>query len=111
MDLVEKAKQFATTAHKRINHLRKYNNQPYTVHLSTVANIVASVTDDEEMIAAAWLHDVVEDTPATLYDVEKKFGTSIAELVENLTDISKPGDGNRQISVSRVMVIYSYEKR
>jgi len=97
MDLVEKAKQFATTAHKRINHLRKYNNQPYTVHLSTVANIVASVTDDEEMIAAAWLHDVVEDTPATLYDVEKEFGTSIAELVENLTDISKPGDGNRQI--------------
>jgi len=97
MDLVEKAKQFATTAHKRINHLRKYNNQPYTVHLSTVANIVASVTDDEEMIAAAWLHDVVEDTPATLYDVEKEFGNSVAELVENLTDISRPGDGNRQL--------------
>jgi hypothetical protein len=97
MDLVEKAKQFATSAHKRINHLRKYNNQPYTVHLSSVANIVASVTDDEEMIAAAWLHDVVEDTPATLYDVEKEFGKNIAELVENLTDISKPGDGNRKL--------------
>jgi len=95
MQLVEKAKQFATIAHKRINHLRKYNNQPYTVHLSSVANIIASVTDDEEMIAAAWLHDVVEDTPATLYDVEKEFGTGVAELVENLTDISKPGDGNR----------------
>lgn len=53
------------------------------------------MTDDEEMIAAAWLHDVVEDTPATLYDVEKEFGTGVAELVENLTDISKPGDGNR----------------
>jgi hypothetical protein len=97
MDLVEKAKQFATTAHKRIDHLRKYNNQPYTVHLSSVANIVASVTSDKEMIAAAWLHDVVEDTPATLYDVEKEFGRSVAELVENLTDISKPGDGNRQL--------------
>ena len=97
MNLVEKAKQFATTAHKRINHLRKYNNQPYSVHLSSVANIVASVTTDEVMIAAAWLHDVVEDTPATLYDVEKKFGKGVAELVENLTDISKPGDGNRQI--------------
>lgn len=95
MTLVEKAKKFATIAHKRINHLRKYNNQPYTVHLSSVANIIASVTDDEEMIAAAWLHDVVEDTPATLYDVEKEFGTDVAELVENLTDISKPGDGNR----------------
>ena len=97
MDLVEKAKQFATTAHKRINHLRKYNNQPYTVHLSSVAGIVASVTDDEEMIAAALLHDVVEDTPATLYDVEKEFGNAVAELVENLTAISKPGDGNRQV--------------
>ncbi|MDX2476962.1 MAG: HD domain-containing protein, partial [Gammaproteobacteria bacterium] len=97
MDLVEKAKQFATTAHKRINHLRKYNNQPYAVHLSSVAGIVASVTDDEEMIAAAWLHDVVEDTPATLYDVEKEFGKDVAELVENLTDISMPGDGNRQL--------------
>ncbi|MGB5224161.1 MAG: HD domain-containing protein [Arenicellales bacterium] len=97
MDLVEKAKQFATTAHKRINHQRKYNNQPYTVHLSSVANIVSTVTDDQEMIAAAWLHDVVEDTPATLYDVEQEFGKDVAELVENLTDISKPGDGNRQV--------------
>ncbi len=97
MALVEKAKEFATTAHKRINHLRKYNNQSYTVHLSSVANIVASVSDDEEMIAAAWLHDVVEDTPATLYDVEKEFGTGVAELVENLTDISMPSDGNRRI--------------
>ena len=97
MNLVEKAKQFATTAHKRIDHLRKYNNQPYTVHLSSVANIVATVTEDKEMIAAAWLHDVVEDTPATLYDIEKEFGKGVAELVENLTDISKPGDGNRKL--------------
>ncbi len=95
MQLVEKAKQFATTSHKRINHLRKYTNQSYTVHLASVANIVASVTDDDEMVAAAWLHDVVEDTPATLYDVEKKFGKGVAELVENLTDISLPGEGNR----------------
>ena len=64
--------------------------------MSSVANIVSSVTDDEEMIAAAWLHDVVEDTPATLFEVEKEFGKGVASLVENLTDISKPGDGNRQ---------------
>ena len=97
MDLVEKAKQFATTAHKRINHQRKYSSQPYTSHLSAVAKTVASVTDDEEMIAAAWLHDVVEDTPATIYDVEKEFGSAVAELVDCLTDVSKPGDGNRKI--------------
>jgi (p)ppGpp synthase/HD superfamily hydrolase len=47
------------------------------------------------MIAAAWLHDTVEDTPATLGDIEAHFGAAVAELVEELTDISKPGDGNR----------------
>lgn len=97
MDLVEKAKQFATTAHKRINHQRKYSSQPYTAHLSAVAKTVASVTDDEEMIAAAWLHDVVEDTPATIYEIEKEFGAAVAELVDCLTDVSKPSDGNRKI--------------
>ena len=96
-EIVKQAREFATVAHQRINHRRKYTKQPYEVHLKSVAHIVASVTDDEEMIAAAWLHDVVEDTPATLYDVEKEFGNSVAELVENLTDISKPGDGNRQL--------------
>jgi hypothetical protein len=97
MNLVEKAKKFATTEHKRIDHQRKYTNQPYTSHLAAVAKTVASVTDDEEMIAAAWLHDVVEDTPATIYDIEKAFGSGVAGLVDSLTDISKPGDGNRQV--------------
>lgn len=95
-NLVQRAQDFATSAHKRIDHKRKYTQQAYSVHLSTVAKIVSSVTDDEEMIAAAWLHDVVEDTPATLFEIETHFGVGVAELVENLTDISKPSDGNRQ---------------
>lgn len=94
--LVQRAQDFATNAHKRIDHKRKYTQQPYAVHLAAVAKIVSSVTDDEEMIAAAWLHDVVEDTPATLYEIETSFGVDVTELVENLTDISKPSDGNRQ---------------
>jgi hypothetical protein len=94
-DLISRAKTYATLAHKRIDQRRKYSNQPYQVHLQAVASIVATVTDDEEMIAAAWLHDVVEDTPATLGDLQKEFGDSIAKLVEQLTDISRPGDGNR----------------
>ncbi len=52
-DLVKRAIRFATEAHQRIDHRRKYSNQPYAVHLEQVAKIVASVTDDEEMIAAA----------------------------------------------------------
>ena len=91
-----RAKEFATNAHKRINHKRKYTSQPYTVHLAAVARSVSSVTDDPEMIAAAWLHDIVEDTPAILYDIEANFGLGVAGLVENLTDVSKPSDGNRQ---------------
>jgi len=83
------------SAHQRIGQQRKYNNQPYDVHLHAVAKLVASVTDDPEMIAAAWLHDTVEDTPATLDDIAESFGTAVAELVESLTDVSMPSDGNR----------------
>ena len=98
--LIESARTFATSAHQRIGQLRKYNNQPYDVHLHAVAKLVASVTDDPEMIAAAWLHDTVEDTSATLDDIAENFGTAVAELVEFLTDVSMPSDGNRAVRKS-----------
>ncbi|MGD8588090.1 MAG: HD domain-containing protein [Chromatiales bacterium] len=94
-DLVEKAQLYATQIHARINHQRKYSNKPYDVHLKQVAELVAEVSDDPEMLAAAWLHDAVEDTPATLFDIEREFGPAVAQLVSELTDISRPGDGNR----------------
>lgn len=93
--LIEKASRYATSAHARINHFRKYSLQPYDVHLRAVARLVASVTEDEVMIAAAWLHDTVEDTPATFEDLEQEFGADVMNLVKELTDVSKPGDGNR----------------
>ena len=94
-DLVKRARTFATQAHQRIGHRRKYTKQPYEIHLKAVANAVREITDDREMIAAAWLHDTVEDTSATHYDIEQEFGKQIAKLVYELTDISKPSDGNR----------------
>jgi hypothetical protein len=94
-NLIDRARTFATRAHQRIDQRRKYSGQPYHVHLEAVASMVATVTDDAEMIAAAWLHDVVEDTPATLEDVEREFGAAVAALVEELTDTSRPSDGNR----------------
>jgi len=94
-DLVKRASDYATRAHQRIDHRRKYSKQPYHVHLEAVAKQVAVVSDDPEIIAAAWLHDTVEDTPATLEDIEELFGKPVAELVEELTDISRPSDGNR----------------
>jgi len=94
-DIVARAAAFATHAHKRIDHRRKYSSQPYDVHLRAVAELVASVTDDAETIAAAWLHDTVEDTPATFHDIEREFGARVTQLVTELTDVSKPSDGNR----------------
>ncbi len=94
-DLVRKARRYATEAHSRINHRRKYTSEPYDVHLKNVANTVASVTDDPEMIAAAWLHDVIEDTPASFLDIEREFGPGVAGLVAEVTDVSRPSDGNR----------------
>jgi hypothetical protein len=96
-NLVNRARKYATEAHQRINQRRKYNNEPYHVHLHAVAKLVESVSDDAEMIAAAWLHDTVEDTQATLDDIEAEFGITVAELVEELTDVSRPGDGNRAV--------------
>ncbi len=89
------AAAFAETAHGA--QKRKYTGEPYIVHPAAVAKIVSKVVNDEEVIAAAWLHDVVEDTPVTLSEIETLFGTRVAPLVEALTDVSKPTDGNREI--------------
>lgn len=94
-DLIQRAEVYATQAHERINHRRKYSNLPYQEHLRAVAALVAECTDDREMIAAAWLHDTLEDTPATSGQLEQEFGPTVAKLVEELTDVSKPSDGNR----------------
>jgi hypothetical protein len=96
-DVTEKARVYATSAHARINQLRKYTRQPYDVHLKAVAELVAAVSDDPAMIAAAWLHDTVEDTPATFEDLEREFGADVTQLVKELTDVSRPGDGNRAV--------------
>lgn len=95
--LVEKARLYATSAHARINQFRKYTLQPYDVHLKAVAGLVASICDDKAMIAASWLHDTVEDTPATFEDLEREFGPDVMNLVKELTDVSRPSDGNRAI--------------
>jgi len=94
-ELIESAMKYATEAHARIDQTRKYTGQPYHVHLRRVAEIVEGVTDDPETIAAAWLHDTVEDTPATFQDIERRFGPGVRRLVAEVTDVSLPSDGNR----------------
>jgi (p)ppGpp synthase/HD superfamily hydrolase len=96
MDIVRKAQVFATAAHAAVGQKRKYTGEPYIVHPAEVASIVASVEGATfDMIAAAWLHDVIEDTGCTFTDVHMAFGIDIATLVDWLTDVSRPEDGNR----------------
>lgn len=95
LNIVEKARVFATAAHAAAKQLRKYTNEPYIVHPAEVVGIVASVPHTTEMLAAAWLHDVVEDTGVTIDVIKFEFGDEVAELVGWLTDVSKPEDGPR----------------
>tara|TARA_Y100001972_G_scaffold82164_1_gene99984 strand:- start:17214 stop:17729 length:516 start_codon:yes stop_codon:yes gene_type:complete len=96
MNVVQRAKALATEAHASIGQVRKYTGEPYIVHPAAVVAIVRSVPHTQDMLAAAWLHDVVEDTPITLGEIESIFGGSVALLVENLTDVSHANDGNRK---------------
>lgn len=95
MDVVEKARVFATAAHAAVGQVRKYTNEPYIVHPFEVAMTVKQVGGTPEMIAAAYLHDTVEDTHVTHEVIEREFGPEIAEMVFFLTDVSKPEMGNR----------------
>lgn len=95
MDVVEKARVFATAAHYAAAQLRKYTNEPYIVHPAEVAKIVTDAGGTPEMIAAAWLHDTVEDTGVTNEVIRAEFGDKVAELVGWLTDVSRPEQGNR----------------
>lgn len=94
-NLLERARVFATAAHAAVGQTRKYTGEPYIVHPLEVANIVISVGGTEAMVAAAMLHDVLEDTGVTFDLLEDEFGEEVAQLVLWLTDVSKPEDGNR----------------
>lgn len=93
--LEEKALHFAWHWHG--HQVRKYTGEPYQYHLMAVADIVREVMpDNETVLAAAYLHDAVEDTEATLLDIAGHFGKEVADLVEWVTDVSRPSEGNRK---------------
>src|ERR1035441_9671620 len=84
-------KGFAMCAHR--NQRRKYEDAPYVVHCDRVARIVAEYADDPNVIAAAFMHDVLEDTDVTAEEMRRVFGDGIPDLVLEVTDVSRPGDG------------------
>jgi hypothetical protein len=94
-DLVDRAVAFATDVHGAIDHRRKYTDEPYVTHPLAVADIVRTRPHTPEMVAAAVLHDTVEDTFATLIEIAYLFGFTVAQLVDGLTDVGFPWKGNR----------------
>lgn len=88
--LILRAAKFATQAHGP--QVRKYTGEPYVCHCLDVANVVAPYATPE-MIAAALLHDTIEDTDVTREDIDREFGSVVAALVWDLTD--QCHDGNR----------------
>lgn len=79
LPLFEQAVVFAAAAHRGAT--RKGSRIPYLVHPMEAAAIVAEMTDDQELIAAAMLHDVVEDTEITLAEIQEYFGERVAFYV------------------------------
>ncbi|AJX61186.1 HD domain-containing protein [Burkholderia pseudomallei] len=96
MNIVEKARIFATAAHAAVDQRRKYTDEPYINHPQEVAFIVETAGGTPEMLAAAWLHDVVEDTGVMIETIEQEFGAEVATMVAQLTDVSRPEHGNRE---------------
>ena len=93
-DLVERAIRYATEAHG--DQKRKYTDEPYITHPIAVMEIVKTVAHTKEMLAAAVLHDVIEDTGRSYDDIYYYFGDIVADHVLGLTDVSRLDDGDRQ---------------
>ncbi len=86
LDLVRKAYAFAEEAHR--GQLRS-SGEPYIIHPADVAATLAELRLDIPTVVAGLLHDTVEDTHATLEEIEKQFSKDISELVDGVTKLSK----------------------
>ena len=84
MELVSEAITFVVKAHDGMR--RKKSEAPYILHPMEAAVIVGTMTDDQNLIAAAVLHDVVEDAGITIEEIEEKFGKRVRELVQSETE-------------------------
>ncbi len=83
-ELLDRAILFAVNAHH--NSERRGKGFPYIVHPMEAVEIVATITPDQELLAAAALHDTIEDTDVTVEQIRAEFGDRIAELVHSESD-------------------------
>lgn len=96
---LDEALRFAITAHSGVE--RRGKGYPYIVHPMEAVAIVATVTNDQELLAAAALHDVVEDTNYTVEDIRKNFGDRVADLVAHESDLIVEGKSESESWVER----------
>ena len=90
MNKIEEAIIYATVMHQ--GKVRKLVNTPYILHPLEVAQILSAMTDDQDVITAGILHDIVEDTDGTLAEIEKRFGERVAFLVSSESENAYPGE-------------------
>ena len=86
MALIDRAVEYANVKHK---FQKRKDGSPYIIHPLAVAQIVAEIGLDQDAILGALLHDCIEDTDASHEDIEKIFGTTVAELVEGVTKLTR----------------------
>lgn len=105
--LVDKAIKFAVDAHA--NTERRGKGFPYVIHVLESMEIVATITNDPELLAAAALHDTVEDTDVTVDVIRREFGDRIASLVQAESDEMVAGvseedswRGRKQAAINRL---------
>lgn len=88
--LVERAKMFCEIAHRG---QERDDGQPYATHPIAVAQtLIRQGVTDAEVLAGAYLHDVLEDTPVTAFQLRRAFGREVVEIVEQLTHLKVPGE-------------------
>ncbi len=94
MKKIEEAIIYATVMHQ--GKVRKLGSIPYILHPLEVAQILSTMTDDQDIITAGILHDIVEDTDGTLKEIEKRFGERVALLVSSESENDYPGESRSE---------------
>ena len=90
MNKIEEAIIYATVMHQ--GKVRKLGNTPFILHPLEVAQILSTMTDDEEIMTAGILHDIVDDTDGTLEEIKKRYGDRVAYLVSSVSERDYPGE-------------------
>ena len=86
LELIDKAVEYADVKHKR---QKRKDGSPYIIHPLAVAEVVTEMGLDQDAVLGALLHDCIEDTDASHEEIEKLFSTTVAELVEGVTKLTR----------------------